>query len=207
MNSNFNNLPAPAKADVLTDIASMLETLALHSIDTASILSDNGIEASSWYIQNDEDLVAYTQKAKQSADKLRDIAWSLVYDSSVAKIKSAGLSYDEFVKEYLIPGASYSKESQDRFLKFYIMDRAIMNDRDKVAAFIKNMNYKDFLRTPYWRIIAEERKKFAGKCACCGSTEKLAVHHPTYVNHGYEHENIWELTVLCSNCHAKIHKK
>ena len=84
-------------------------------------------------------------------------------------------------------------------------------DEDKIATYIKSMNYKDFLQTPYWKAIAKYRKYRAdNKCCICGSKQNLNVHHNTYEHHGYEHQYSYimsDLTVLCNECHKRFHFK
>jgi len=79
-------------------------------------------------------------------------------------------------------------------------------DYEQVADFIKSLNYQDFLRTPYWKAISEKKKKQAEfKCNLCNGSEKLACHHRTYETHGYEHDNLQDLIILCDECHKKFH--
>ena len=77
-----------------------------------------------------------------------------------------------------------------------------------VCEYINKMDYTDFLKTNYWRIVAGILKNDRRMCQVCNSTNDLIVHHRTYERHGYEHypEVIKEdLTVLCDECHKKFH--
>jgi 5-methylcytosine-specific restriction endonuclease McrA len=70
------------------------------------------------------------------------------------------------------------------------------------------MKYEEFLQTPYWVVIREYVLfKWNNKCAFCGSSENLNVHHRTYEHRGREHTHISDLVVLCNSCHAKFHDK
>ncbi len=81
-------------------------------------------------------------------------------------------------------------------------------DFEKVEDCILNMEYYDFLKTPYWKAIAQYTKLKANfKCSLCASKEGLATHHKTYENHGKEHCNLQDLIVLCNDCHEKFHDK
>lgn len=73
---------------------------------------------------------------------------------------------------------------------------------------ISNMDYADFLKTPYWKAIALYVKEKAGKkCSVCGATKTLEVHHLTYDNHGDELHHLDDLTCICRKCHEKLHSK
>ena len=68
------------------------------------------------------------------------------------------------------------------------------------------MPYKEFLKTPYWKIISEFQKYESDYCCViCGSKTNLNVHHTTYKNHGNEALNLEDLITVCRDCHRKIH--
>lgn len=88
--------------------------------------------------------------------------------------------------------------------------RDVSSCRVDISEEIKAMDYGDFLRTPYWKAIAQRVKYKAGfKCAICGGSERIAAHHRSYDLHGYEHtvEGMRELTCLCEDCHSTHHGK
>ncbi len=71
------------------------------------------------------------------------------------------------------------------------------------------LEYSDFLKTPYWRVISFfVKSKYRWMCANCRNKSNLAVHHKTYKNHGMEHRK-WDtdLVCLCNSCHQKEHSK
>lgn len=73
---------------------------------------------------------------------------------------------------------------------------------------IKGMEYRSFLKTPYWKAISAHSKFKAGyKCQLCNSPYKLNTHHRNYAIHGLEHANVNDLIVLCENCHSYYHGK
>jgi 5-methylcytosine-specific restriction endonuclease McrA len=73
---------------------------------------------------------------------------------------------------------------------------------------LKSLPYSDFLVTSYWNQIRKEMVKEADhKCQLCNNNSILHVHHKTYENHGYEHEHLEDLIVLCEGCHRKFHDK
>jgi hypothetical protein len=73
---------------------------------------------------------------------------------------------------------------------------------------IKRLPYAEFLRTPYWKMVAAAVRKRANEaCEMCASRKALQVHHKTYVNHGYEHSHLDDLICLCASCHATFHDK
>lgn len=81
-------------------------------------------------------------------------------------------------------------------------------DREKVANVIRQMDYHTFLKTPYWKGIAEIVRRNSGyKCQLCGKRTTTHIHHPTYDIHGHEFEHIHDLICLCEDCHKKFHDK
>lgn len=72
--------------------------------------------------------------------------------------------------------------------------------------FIKNRNYKNYLKTKHWNHQREKILKNAKyKCQLCSNKNKLHVHHNTYENIGNEKKE--DLIVLCEACHSKFHDK
>lgn len=70
----------------------------------------------------------------------------------------------------------------------------------------KKDEYTKFLKSKYWRNIRQlviSRDKRA--CTKCGRSDKLHVHHITYINHLREHEHLDDLITLCKDCHDKEH--
>ena len=80
-------------------------------------------------------------------------------------------------------------------------------NKNVVAIYLKKLNYRDFLKTPYWKTISYEAKRRAEfKCSLCGSQDDLRTHHRDYKRHGKEIEYIdKDLIVLCNKCHEKFH--
>ena len=78
-------------------------------------------------------------------------------------------------------------------------------DNESIRDFIVRMDYKEFLKTPYWKGIAQYLKSQSGGCQMCGRDIDLVIHHRSYKMHGLEHtpEGQKELIVLCNSCHAK----
>lgn len=114
------------------------------------------------------------------------------------------ISTDYYIEHYLSPDMVW-KEGVTLWQKFnYIKN--INADFDYISNYIKSMNYKDFLKTLYWKTIAEKKKALSKfKCQLCSASGFLAVHHRTYSNHGYELQNMEDLIVLCNECHEKFH--
>lgn len=69
------------------------------------------------------------------------------------------------------------------------------------------MDYRDFLKTPYWKAISlnvKRKSKFV--CGECKEKGKhLNVHHKTYEHHGSEHKHLEDLECICEECHRKVH--
>lgn len=70
---------------------------------------------------------------------------------------------------------------------------------------LQALDYADFLRTPYWHIIRRAILATRQRCATCGTTNRLDVHHVTYEHHGREHEHMSDLQLLCRHCHSDKH--
>jgi len=65
-------------------------------------------------------------------------------------------------------------------------------------------DYQDYLRSPEWKVKAEEiRKKQNQICGLCGKRDRLQIHHLTYAR--LRNEEDGDLIGLCQNCHSKIH--
>lgn len=116
---------------------------------------------------------------------------------------------DWYIGNYLNPnnywngGVTLKKKSKEIIYIEYCIDH------DRVCETIRELDYNDFLCTPYWKAIslyAKSLSKF--KCQLCSSSENLRTHHKTYERHGYEHmPNVLkeDLIVLCDECHDKFH--
>lgn len=71
------------------------------------------------------------------------------------------------------------------------------------AAFRKY--YEEYLHSEKWSAKRDEVFKHYGrKCALCGSTDRLQVHHRSYENLG--NEKLKQLIPLCEPCHTLSHK-
>lgn len=81
-------------------------------------------------------------------------------------------------------------------------------DWSKVKDYILSMKYFYFLKSSYWRIISEEKKRIAKWQCSCGCRESLQTHHLSYNHHGEEHLYMEDLRVLCNKCHqGDIHNE
>lgn len=64
--------------------------------------------------------------------------------------------------------------------------------------------YRAYLQSPHWKeVSAQCKERYDNKCAICGSTEDLNVHHWTYERIGDEHPQ--DLICLCRSCHKHAH--
>lgn len=65
-------------------------------------------------------------------------------------------------------------------------------------------NYKKYLNSKEWKEKRDKRLEIDGfKCTCCGTKDRLNVHHTTYERLG--HESMEDLITLCNDCHKAIH--
>ena len=92
------------------------------------------------------------------------------------------------------------------FIRYYDkidVDYNILEDYYHVI-FIKNKDYKNYLKTKHWKDKRKDVLKRAKyKCQLCSSKDILHVHHNTYENIGKEKKE--DLIVLCEKCHSKFH--
>lgn len=130
-------------------------------------------------------------------------------EERIERIKNKTQKYIEL---YLDPNMSWRK---DKKISAYEKWKEISNfyeiDENAVCDYINDMDYSDFLNTPYWKAIAEYKRKRANYCCeLCSRNRKLHIHHKTYEHHGYEHRFKilnQDLICLCENCHTKFHDK
>lgn len=70
---------------------------------------------------------------------------------------------------------------------------------------LDTMTYEKYLQTATWRRLRKNALRRAGyKCAICGETKNLHVHHNCYPKRGMEKPH--DLCVLCKRCHNLVHK-
>jgi nucleoside 2-deoxyribosyltransferase len=96
-------------------------------------------------------------------------------------------------------------------LWFVLQDCEVYREKFPTLDFItKNyirMPYKEYLKTDRWKDLAAQAKKSAGhRCQMCNSTNQLDTHHRSYTHKGTPDE-IYDLVVLCHECHSKFHNK
>ena len=112
---------------------------------------------------------------------------------------------DTYIENYLNPNNKWN-EGVKTYVKMQKLN--VWVDDDKISSHINEMEYSDFLETPYWKAISEKvRYKSNFKCQLCGSTNRLNVHHRDYSHHGNELNNMGDLICLCQECHSKFHDK
>lgn len=115
-----------------------------------------------------------------------------------------------YIEQYINPEHIWKDEFSAKNRYNHIIHIGYEIDDDIVAQHINNMDYQDFLNTPYWIAISQYAKyRNSYSCQLCSSKENLRTHHKTYKNHGYEHNiNVikQDLIVLCEKCHKKFHE-
>ncbi len=80
-------------------------------------------------------------------------------------------------------------------------------DRGYAVRRLRALDYRDYLKTPWWRFMRYTKLEIAGaSCQLCSAEQRqIDIHHRTYERLG--DEDLDDLTVLCRNCHAKFHGK
>ena len=135
------------------------------------------------------------------------IAWAYGLDEKKTNIRNEDKNpTDTFIRNYLDPEKGATKSEARLFADTYVQNTGNLVNFNKVAEYIRKMDYKDFLKTTYWKGISIFVKERAGKaCELCGATKKLATHHLHYLNHGDEIHHTEDLQCLCKDCHQKTH--
>lgn len=121
--------------------------------------------------------------------------------------EQAPMNSHEFMTFCITPNAKWKELTVNCYEEMIkVFDRRISAI---VERRIKEMNYADFLKTPYWVAISYKVKHNAKfKCCMCGGGNgTLQVHHRTYNTHGRELTNLVDLTCVCNKCHSKHHNK
>lgn len=142
---------------------------------------------------------------ENKAKKLLNLAANFRYDRE--KEINRVIKTKEYIDNYLNPDSPFLKN-----LKLHEKwDLILYNDyfyiSNDITQHIKNMDYKSFLQTPYWKTVSLKRKAQCDfKCQLCDSNKDLETHHTTYEIKGEEIFNMKKLTVLCHACHEKHHK-
>lgn len=81
--------------------------------------------------------------------------------------------------------------------------------QDLLEKRLRQLPYQKFLRTFYWRAIRSHLLSRAqGRCRSgfeCHERSSLEVHHRTYEHRGREHLHLGDLSVLCDECHRRLH--
>lgn len=140
---------------------------------------------------------------KEVADKYISLKYSI--PQKRVKGSKKAKKTKSFIKNYLtVDGKPERKTVEGKMMRIRYLSR--MYDKKIVIEQIRRMPYKEFLKTPYWKIISEFQKYESDYCCViCGSKTNLNVHHTTYKNHGNEALNLEDLITVCRDCHRKIH--
>lgn len=70
------------------------------------------------------------------------------------------------------------------------------------AWYLHRMPYNSYLRTEHWKNVVHDFR--LGRCALCGRSTDLNLHHNTYARRGFEYPT--DLVTLCRTCHGRFHK-
>lgn len=93
-------------------------------------------------------------------------------------------------------------------LEFYILKEALSYIDDKILqAKARRIQYREYLQSPYWKIISAYLKYTRKQCKICKSTRSLTIHHRTYWHFGIEYKYLNDLDVICWACHIRTRKK
>lgn len=143
------------------------------------------------------------EKKSKEEEKIQSFKRDQEYEEKIIK------KTESYINGALNPSNSWNeKVNMDTKLSTILYDARCLN-HETIRQHIVEMNYQDFLSTPYWQAVSLYAKKKANfKCSLCNSTNRLNTHHRTYDRHGMEHiERVAkeDLIVLCNECHEKFH--
>jgi 5-methylcytosine-specific restriction endonuclease McrA len=68
---------------------------------------------------------------------------------------------------------------------------------------VQRWQYRQYLESAEWKKKSDELKRDNPNCSLCNRKISLRAHHRTYVRCG--NEAVYDLTVLCSECHEMFH--
>ena len=109
-----------------------------------------------------------------------------------------------FIRRYLTPTENYTTTMVSRALRAARTAQKMTNYMEVIRHIVK-MPYEDFMKTLYWRAVADKVKELGGhKCSICG---RLEAHHKTYCHHGDEINHLDDIVCLCHKCHKEVHNK
>lgn len=147
------------------------------------------------------------QKEKEEKEKQAEIETK---QQEINRAETIKRNTDWYIENYLDPNKVWNKGVSAKFKTNSVIKFDYNVDDEMISDYILDMDYYDFLKTPYWHAISLYAKHLAGfRCALCGSNEELRTHHKNYENHGYEHRIPIikrDLIVLCNDCHEKFHE-
>lgn len=115
---------------------------------------------------------------------------------------TSGSTNDE--RRTLLPALTPGGKSSISFLE---LREQISKNVDWVSMKLQQLEYADFLRTPYWATVSGRVKlELGNSCVVCGNKSNLQCHHRYYPARGTEILNhLSILTCLCETCHSTFH--
>lgn len=153
--------------------------------------------------------VATCEECKQAEVLAQKQAWEARKAQFVQDIKrDSQKNTDYLIKNFLIVDGVPNEGFDWKKLAAQMKSLCATCNTDRLAEAIKELEYGEFLRTPYWKIVSfDVKSKHKFRCVMCDSNQHLQVHHKNYSLHGYEHtfEGIRSLTCVCDDCHSKHH--
>jgi len=147
----------------------------------------------------------YTQKSEVLINKLKGSITNGYTGIITKEFSNTLTNLSLFICDYIINEYEY-KENE-----FIYLEQRANNIKEYYHYFkdlLNNMDYKDYLASPYWKIISNERKRIdKNVCRLCNGDKNLNVHHSTYINRGFEFNNMSDIITLCCDCHSHHHNK
>jgi 5-methylcytosine-specific restriction endonuclease McrA len=70
----------------------------------------------------------------------------------------------------------------------------------------RTLQYKQFLRSQFWRDLSAQKRRIVRRCQLCGTKHRLQAHHKFYRENWYD-TKLSDLMVMCRVCHKREHRK
>lgn len=225
--SHFINIGMKIDNDLLKKLQKLVKETSIQIVtDCIEGSNDFQINRTSYNVEVNCKTCGKIMQRQLSKTKLKEVLSNSIdfecpecYEDYLTKQSIKGEEYREQLKQreeqytkiiienYINPFCSWKKEVPKKEYYSRLDNYMHYADEDKIAEEIKELDYRDFLQTPYWKAISNEKKRKSNfRCELCNNKGLLNVHHKTYERHGYEFYNLKDLIVLCDDCHKKFHE-
>lgn len=148
----------------------------------------------------------YANSSDPITTQLHDTAIGLLFDEKW-DVKLGYIVLDEL--STLVENSPWGCLSEKIGYKDYSLNNSLISHN-----ILQKINYGQFLKSTYWRLVKDLKELSHFSCQLCGvffddnKTVVSHLHHNNYSCHGYEHLRASRnsfLTLLCADCHKIFH--